>query len=67
MINNVVLMGRIVNDLELKTTVRAFEHVAFPNEREADKVRARLPATLQTFVAKGFNVSPLHALLNKAT
>ncbi|WP_193075880.1 4-(cytidine 5'-diphospho)-2-C-methyl-D-erythritol kinase [Pseudomonas sp. FME51] len=40
---------------------------AFPNEREADKVRARLPATLQTFVAKGCNVSPLHALLNKAT
>lgn len=40
---------------------------AFPNEREADKVRARLPATLQTFVAKGCNVSPLHALLDKAT
>ncbi|MFA5677396.1 MAG: 4-(cytidine 5'-diphospho)-2-C-methyl-D-erythritol kinase [Pseudomonas sp.] len=40
---------------------------AFPNEREADKVRARLPATLQTFVARGCNVSPLHALLNKAT
>ncbi|MEJ6655998.1 MAG: 4-(cytidine 5'-diphospho)-2-C-methyl-D-erythritol kinase [Pseudomonas sp.] len=40
---------------------------AFPNEREADKVRARLPATLQTFVAKGCNVSPLHALLNEAT
>ena len=40
---------------------------AFPNEREADKVRARLPATLQAFVAKGCNVSPLHALLNKAT
>lgn len=38
---------------------------AFPNEREADKVRARLPATLQTFVAKGCNVSPLHASLNK--
>ena len=40
---------------------------AFPNECEADKVRARLPATLQTFVAKGCNVSPLHALLDKAT
>lgn len=40
---------------------------AFPNECEADKVRARLPATLQAFVAKGCNVSPLHALLNKAT
>ncbi|MGN5519259.1 4-(cytidine 5'-diphospho)-2-C-methyl-D-erythritol kinase [Halopseudomonas sp. Lyrl_26] len=40
---------------------------AFPNEREADKVRARLPATLQAFVAKGCNTSPLHALLNKAT
>ncbi len=40
---------------------------AFPNEREADKVRARLPATLQAFVAKGCNVSPLHALLDKAT
>lgn len=40
---------------------------AFPNEREADKVRARLPATLQTFVARGCNVSPLHASLNKAT
>lgn len=39
---------------------------AFPNEREADKVRARLPATLQTFVAQGCNVSPLHAQLNKA-
>ena len=39
---------------------------AFPNEREADKVRARLPATLKAFVAKGCNVSPLHALLNKA-
>ncbi len=40
---------------------------AFPNESEADKVRARLPASLQAFVAKGCNVSPLHALLNKAT
>ncbi|PRB80276.1 4-(cytidine 5'-diphospho)-2-C-methyl-D-erythritol kinase [Pseudomonas sp. MYb185] len=40
---------------------------AFPNEREADKVRARLPVTLQAFVARGCNVSPLHALLNKAT
>ena len=40
---------------------------AFPNEREADKVRARLPATLQAFVAKGCNTSPLHALLDKAT
>ena len=40
---------------------------AFPNECEADKVRARLPATLKTFVAKGCNVSPLHALLDKAT
>lgn len=39
---------------------------AFPNEREADKVRARLPATLQTFVARGCNVSPLHRQLNKA-
>ncbi|HDZ55915.1 MAG TPA: 4-(cytidine 5'-diphospho)-2-C-methyl-D-erythritol kinase [Pseudomonas xinjiangensis] len=39
---------------------------AFPNEREADKVRARLPATLQTFVAKGCNRSPLHQLLFKA-
>ena len=39
---------------------------AFPNEREADKVRARLPATLKAFVAKGCNVSPSHALLNKA-
>lgn len=39
---------------------------AFPNEREADKVRARLPATLKAFVAKGCNVSPLHALLDKA-
>lgn len=38
---------------------------AFPNEREADKVRARLPATLRSFVAKGCNVSPLHQLLNK--
>ena len=40
---------------------------AFPNECEADKVRARLPATLKTFVAKGCNLSPLHALLNKAS
>ncbi len=39
---------------------------AFPNEREADKVRARLPATLQTFVAKGCNRSPLHQMLYKA-
>ena len=39
---------------------------AFPNKREADKVRARLPATLQTFVAKGCNRSPLHQLLYKA-
>lgn len=39
---------------------------AFPNECEADKVRARLPATLQTFVAKGCNVSPLHIQLDKA-
>ena len=39
---------------------------AFPNEREADKVRARLPATLQTFVARGCNVSPLHQALFKA-
>lgn len=39
---------------------------AFPNEREADKVRARLPATLQTFVARGCNVSPLHQMLFKA-
>ncbi|MEH6388712.1 MAG: 4-(cytidine 5'-diphospho)-2-C-methyl-D-erythritol kinase [Pseudomonas profundi] len=39
---------------------------AFPNRREADKVRARLPATLQTFVAKGCNRSPLHQLLYKA-
>ena len=39
---------------------------AFPNEREADKVRARLPATLQTFVARGCNVSPLHLALDKA-
>lgn len=38
---------------------------AFPNEREADKVRARLPATLRSFVAKGCNVSPLHQLINK--
>lgn len=40
---------------------------AFPNKREADKVRARLPATLQAFVAKGCNRSPLHQLLYKAT
>jgi 4-diphosphocytidyl-2-C-methyl-D-erythritol kinase len=40
---------------------------AFPNEREADKVRARLPATLKAFVARGCNTSPLHALLDKAT
>ena len=40
---------------------------AFPNECEADKVLARLPATLKTFVAKGCNASPLHALLNKAS
>ncbi|SDU20858.1 4-(cytidine 5'-diphospho)-2-C-methyl-D-erythritol kinase [Halopseudomonas salegens] len=39
---------------------------AFPNEREADKVRARLPATLQTFVARGCNVSTLHRQLSKA-
>ncbi|WP_150304137.1 4-(cytidine 5'-diphospho)-2-C-methyl-D-erythritol kinase [Pseudomonas saliphila] len=39
---------------------------AFPSRREADKVRARLPATLQTFVAKGCNRSPLHQLLYKA-
>ena len=39
---------------------------AFPNEGEADKVRARLPATLQTFVAKGCNRSPLHLALDKA-
>ena len=38
---------------------------AFPNECEADKVRARLPATLRSFVAKGCNVSPLHQLINK--
>jgi len=38
---------------------------AFPNEREADKVRARLPATLRSFVAKGCNVSPLHQLISK--
>lgn len=38
---------------------------AFPNEREADKVRARLPATLHTFVARGCNVSPLHTSLSK--
>lgn len=38
---------------------------AFPNEREADKVRARLPATLQSFVARGCNSSPLHQMLNK--
>lgn len=38
---------------------------AFPNEREADKVRARLPATLQSFVAHGCNRSPLHQMLNK--
>ena len=38
---------------------------AFPNEREADKVRARLPATQRSFVAKGCNVSPLHQLINK--
>ena len=38
---------------------------AFPNECEADKVRARLPATLQTFVARGCNVSPLHRALQK--
>lgn len=40
---------------------------AFPNEREADKVRARLPATLQTFVARGCNVSPLHTSISKET
>ena len=40
---------------------------AFPNKREADKVRARLPATLQAFVARGCNVSPLHTRLDKAT
>ncbi|UAW97927.1 4-(cytidine 5'-diphospho)-2-C-methyl-D-erythritol kinase [Halopseudomonas nanhaiensis] len=39
---------------------------AFPNECEADKVRARLPATLQTFVAKGCNRSPLHLALDRA-
>lgn len=39
---------------------------AFPNECEADKVRARLPATLQTFVARGCNRSPLHLALDKA-
>lgn len=38
---------------------------AFPNEREADRVRARLPATLQSFVAHGCNRSPLHQMLNK--
>lgn len=38
---------------------------AFPNQREADKVRARLPATLQSFVARGRNSSPLHQMLNK--
>lgn len=38
---------------------------AFPNEREADKVRARLPATLRSFVARGCNVSPLHRKLQK--
>ena len=38
---------------------------AFPNEREADKVRARLPATLRSFVARGCNVSPLHRELQK--
>lgn len=38
---------------------------AFPNEREADKVRARLPATLQSFVARGCNRSPLQQMLNK--
>ena len=38
---------------------------AFPNECEADKVRARLPATLKTFVARGCNVSPLHQMLFK--
>lgn len=38
---------------------------AFPNEREADKVRARLPATLRSFVARGCNVSPLHCELQK--
>ena len=39
---------------------------AFPNERGADKVRARLPATLKAFVARGCSTSPLHALLDKA-
>jgi 4-diphosphocytidyl-2-C-methyl-D-erythritol kinase len=39
---------------------------AFPNKREADKVRARLPATLQAFVARGCNRSPLHQLLDKS-
>jgi 4-diphosphocytidyl-2-C-methyl-D-erythritol kinase len=39
---------------------------AFPNEREADKVRARLPTNLQTFIARGCNVSPLHRMLYKA-
>ena len=38
---------------------------AFPNECEADKVRARLPATLRSFVARGCNVSPLHRELQK--
>lgn len=38
---------------------------AFPNEREADKVRARLPATLRSFVARGCNVSPLHRELQE--
>ena len=38
---------------------------AFPNESEADKVRARLPATLRSFVARGCNVSPLHRELQK--
>ena len=37
----------------------------FPNQVEADKVAAQLPASLPGFVAKGCNVSALHQKLQK--
>lgn len=37
----------------------------FPNEAEAGKVAAQLPAGLQSFVAKGSNTSMLHRKLRK--
>lgn len=36
---------------------------SFPNKAEADKVAARLPATLPSFVARGSNISMLHRTL----